>query len=1255
MVPCEPPSAARASQSWRLTVPIDKNDATFNQVYAAQLDALTDVREWVNWSDELPRQPRLEVPVDVQALVVPEGASIEHADIAVTTLARVARRAHNDEGEEEEPRSAPPFTDADPRPPGVYLHWTMPDGLTQGRVTGDADATGSMDMRSLPDRWLVVRVEQGDPHPFRAWMIESEKGLAVPLEEWPTGDLSDAETPEMPSSGLTATAGGDTAWAVVVDNVTRRFAFHDPLVDRAGSDPLTYLVVGWYSDPELDPLNGATGYHTLHEVLDELGWEAPELEERYREWLRSRDRFTQKTGAKTPDATAGVDVVRAGAEMKVPLVIGDKAIEVGEATRAGDVPWYPQQCVFHGRIHGVRSDGGGHDRKPAASRVKIGVGPTGAESLATLLAASADGDPEIAERLQAAFQYGLMDSFEDPDGLPFIEEEMHRRTFETSPGGFTRERVRRSDPLAPFRGATRPTKVSTGRPGVSEVSVNKGLVIAFGTKASTTEQYYAQKTATQQAQTQALAAKGVGEEEFEEVERSHPRWHHPQDPVVTLEGLNRSLRSGYDGRFTEEDRLICRLSGSEQPGYDNLVDGGELLQRSLRHGGIPPEADALLREAVARDPGGVDVNSRRIAEQKHLPSERVSARLRAETTLDQWLGATEVDVAAIAYRSLAPGTAHSPVGVTYWTQPWVPLYLEWKLKLALDPPQEWALGEGDFIAPQELAAPGNEISGRSLLNSAAAKAFADKASAFLAAEAAAGEPDEGIVDADTEELLAELVTEARRVDRLNAALEGLNEFLLGFDTNQAIGPHRDDIVDEDGDEPEPAPSRPPTLVRAGHAVLTAMRVVDAFGRYLDLPLDIGVRVADQFRSLLESSEGVVFEQPPRITARSRLWFRFVDTQERTKDALLDQQGERDRSPVAAWLLPDHVDRALELFDSVGDPLGQLRHESLGGGVVWEGAPGRPGSVGEAPSVDDLGDHASAFVRALVARDVAEREGLSVASDDHTTEERESPLSALLRVVDTTLWTVDPFGRTGGEHISMLTGHAIAMVRARLTLEVYSDVGDFVDLDETVREEREEAFRALSEHTFQVRLGALTKAEDGLLGYFVGDDYGRFYPVHDQVRLEGSPGPGGGHLGPVEAPVSDDSVEITSPYIVRDPTVDIHPGQTIFVTLLLMPGGKVHATSGILPRKGISLPRDWVAEALERICPSFRLGPVFVDPATVRMPRPSALPKEQVWTRRDTPVSWRDDPILAATQDALLPEISAVSQEGYIRVVIQEEE
>jgi hypothetical protein len=54
-----------------------------------------------------------------------------------------------------------------------------------------------------------------------------------------------------------------------------------------------------------------------------------------------------------------------------------------------------------------------------------------------------------------------------------------------------------------------------------------------------------------------------------------------------------------------------------------------------------------------------------------------------------------------------------------------------------------------------------------------------------------------------------------------------------------------------------------------------------------------------------------------------------------------------------------------------------------------------------------------------------------------------------------------------------------------------------------------------------------------------------------------------------------------------------------------------------------------------------------------MPRVSALPKEQVWTRRTTPTDWRDDPIVAATQQALLPDAPAGAQEGYVRVKLDE--
>jgi hypothetical protein len=126
--------------------------------------------------------------------------------------------------------------------------------------------------------------------------------------------------------------------------------------------------------------------------------------------------------------------------------------------------------------------------------------------------------------------------------------------------------------------------------------------------------------------------------------------------------------------------------------------------------------------------------------------------------------------------------------------------------------------------------------------------------------------------------------------------------------------------------------------------------------------------------------------------------------------------------------------------------------------------------------------------------------------------------------------------------------------------------------------------------------------------------------------------------------------ITHPYVAGATDVAIHPAQEIRLTLLMTPGGKVHVTSGLLPRKGLALARDWFQAALERLSPSFRVGPVLVEPTGVRMPRVTGLGDKQVFTRRTTPVTWRDDPILAASQTALLPDDPSGLQEGWIRVV-----
>jgi hypothetical protein len=168
---------------------------------------------------------------------------------------------------------------------------------------------------------------------------------------------------------------------------------------------------------------------------------------------------------------------------------------------------------------------------------------------------------------------------------------------------------------------------------------------------------------------------------------------------------------------------------------------------------------------------------------------------------------------------------------------------------------------------------------------------------------------------------------------------------------------------------------------------------------------------------------------------------------------------------------------------------------------------------------------------------------------------------------------------------------------------------------------------------------------------VGDDYSRVHVVDKVVAHQARDG--GRHRGQFTGLDHATDVPgprpIVHPYIVAEDELPLRLGQAVTLTLLMHPLGKAHATCGVLPRKSIQLAKDWVAPGLSVMAPSARVGPVLIDPGQVRLPKISAFPKDQLFTRRDSPGTWKDDPILAATQEALLPDLPHEVQEGYIRI------
>jgi hypothetical protein len=1352
-VPPRAPSRAAASR----LPPEQMREVLVSRRFLAADRTTLGLGEIGSWDKYLVREQRLLVPMDVQALVVPPGGTEAMVRLPMLLAGGVTDAASAQAAMPE------PFTAGSPRAPGVHLHWAMPDALLRGRLSDKAGRAGNrFGLAPLPDRFLVLRFVQprgGRDLITTGWIVEADRAVAMPLAQWREGQVAGTPAGEALAPGdLVGTAGGDLQWTAAYDAVLNRFALHDPLADLATLAPggvdgncASYLVCGWWSDPRLDPLDGARDRASLDELLASLRWhplldwgralteqqrEAAEAELRRSLGLTQADAYEVrplKRSAVQRAASAAAQAPGFGALASLtpqPVTLAS-TFAVDAAKRFTSPPWQLRSSLLHGAVFGVPVAGGVPvDGRPAAATVAVALGWHDHDVLGAFAADGAsDAERRGIERLLAAFTAQKVNRLGAADGLVEIEEHEHAAGFASLPAGRDgtdrfQQRVQtggvgglkvgrdhrdiRQSGLGDKSTVTKNRAAAAPQRAVARAAGGTGTQLLFTSEAKTSK---AQLQLATPAQIDRLARSRVGDVlsavQARIVDRPAPRWALPIEPMVAVRGAVRSLRHGGDGRASADGTLACRWPQHVVDGIGGVIEPGRFIER-IDHGGVPPECLRLAREAVLLDPyhdawiaralapPGADtklLQTRLHAESllrfgsdgtydgatamfsrlqpQGAPRERAlrSAAGRAALARVQAAERSEQQQVAEQLRrfSLYDGADPSPVGVTAWTQPWIPLWLEWEASAAgLDPADlaGWPLGaidlEGDHAGPGIA----RTLVGRSALTTGAATTLSEAIRRFLEAEDALDAVQAGLVDDDTAAAYRELEAAVSNLDVATATLSGLRSQLLGLPAEERRAKR------PDGSLPPPAPSAAPAMLLAGHVRLTRARLLDAFGRTLDLP------VAGALAPSRLAVAGVAgaLAYGPRLLRPARWAMRWVEagTEVGTQgtQARVDQvEPSLQVNPVAGFLLPDHLDESLEVFAVDGSPLGEFLHEAVSGGVTWEIAAGREGPADAAP-LYDLSPSQMALGRlasGLVAADAAARGGqpLGVA-DAAAAPPRESALSALLRAVDTTLWSVDTMASLGSEHVAGLVGRPIAVVRAQLRLELRPP--DDVDLSDPVQAQAwQQAERDAQRHAFPVRIGEVTRSDDGVLGFFVDDDYSRLRLVDKVIAAHAvDAGRGRGRLGLFGAPGAGQlppHVPLDHPYLLGTDdadTLSLHIGQTVTLTLLMHPGGKCTLTSGVLPRKQLALARDWVGPGLAAIAPSLRTGPVLVETdlaakGQVRLPKVSVFGKNQNFLWRDTPATWRRDAILAATQTALLPDEPAELREGWIRVAPDEPE
>lgn len=167
---------------------------------------------------------------------------------------------------------------------------------------------------------------------------------------------------------------------------------------------------------------------------------------------------------------------------------------------------------------------------------------------------------------------------------------------------------------------------------------------------------------------------------------------------------------------------------------------------------------------------------------------------------------------------------------------------------------------------------------------------------------------------------------------------------------------------------------------------------------------------------------------PRIVTPARLDFSFVDGSGGANDKIdIDLLAEPE--PVCGWLLPNHVDGGVSVYDAGGGILGELVLSTIPDEpieVIWYTAGAISSMTLAALSSTEI---SNPYLLGIL-KGLGERLGDSVGE----------AFQNLLQAIDETLWTIDDSSSQSDQHMALLLGRPLAVVRSRLkfTLNAHPD-------------------------------------------------------------------------------------------------------------------------------------------------------------------------------------------------------------------------
>jgi hypothetical protein len=1098
--------------------------------------------------------------------------------------------------------------------------------------------------------FVVNQVNIGSSQPVDGWQ---EPGTAQPLY-------------------LTATGPANVSFAAYAGFVEDVFSFVDTSVPAQGTGvyEFTYMVVGWYSDPgAADPLRGVTTY-VPGVWASEEDWEAQTPEQRFVTVLADARWSVAGDPPAAPPATSlyhgtVVDVQwPPGQAGKPPVTAGDVTVAIGNtsadalAALIGAQAQQPAAGELVGLVQAAMCDllddygtpGGSVLVDQGIEDSWFGSSPGGtvwtAVGATPQAAGQAASTPQLTPAQSAALGQQLAALNADQRTLDEAQREL-ASIQETLYGMWLRMG------WANRTGWWVPPTTTPPWPDLKALltgTIYPGLIEQAGAQSAAVEaQAGALPDPTDPAAANAwaetawtfpvtddpsttttLAALGL-----ELKAGADARFWHPTDPVVMLSGANRAQRHGEDG-IAADGTMPCRLPGQS-------IDGVQVAgQPDVALAAL--QAKGLASNLLAQYPQAPSVPS--LVAEAFLADPANAAAMAAVAGADAQ--ALQTGIANLAAGQPAPGsswqgTPPAPFSLVLWSQAWAPLYLEWSVRYY---PTGAGEGQGRPFSIGDWSFDGQELhwlgtgfdlddfvayTGRTLLTPQAPLLFHDKIEAYLKAHSAL----------DTQQLEALLET-VGSWDLLSQTLSGFTDQLVTLLTQEAFPPSStggSDVATLVGDQYRyvPVVSRTRSSgvsdfypLRGGFLQFESLALVDAFGQTVSVSAP---NTPQGFQPLL--GQGLapdarpsgfptgVAQLPPRVVQDTRLDLRFLSND----GSGLDIAVSPNPNPVCGWLLPNHLDGGLAVYDGGGTMLGELIQ--LAAPDNWRPRPGAPGAD---PPPATPADIPNATLRSVVQ---------SMASQPVPVFED------VLGTIDETLWMVDPLGGRKDQFLSVLIGRPLAVVDAQLALSLMGDPAF------------DQAWNAMAQPTggpppgyqwaratgdvgqvpFPVRLGDLDLRTDGLIGYYLpSEGYSTFHTVHLPDELSA----GDVYLKQIATPGNGGPATYQG-----DLALECEAAPTT-VTLVMDPRGPVHAFTGLLPVTSASVPASLVEDFIAQLAVTFRTGPILADPGTLRLPIPGHQQGSWSWVQA-TPTGWEDDAILDADDVARLPDAQLQLREGWLQL------